>query len=69
VVEKAAWKNGALQMALFEPFEILRHPNQESYRKEGEQWVRARLANLAPQKTWFSNHLSAFIFNDLKSAS
>jgi site-specific DNA recombinase len=34
VVEKAAWKDGKLQMALFEPFEILRHSNQESYRKE-----------------------------------
>lgn len=37
VVEKAAWKNGALQTALFEPFEILRHSNQESYRKEKEK--------------------------------
>jgi site-specific DNA recombinase len=36
VVEKAAWKNGALQTALFEPFEILRHSNQESSRKEKE---------------------------------
>jgi hypothetical protein len=37
VVEKAAWKNGALQAALFEPFKILRHSNQESYRKEKEK--------------------------------
>ena len=37
VVEKAAWKNGALQTALFEPFEILRHSNQESCRKEKEK--------------------------------
>ena len=37
VVEKAAWKDGALQTALFEPFEILRHSNQESYRKEKEK--------------------------------
>ena len=36
VVEKAAWQDGALQTALFEPFEILRHSNQESYRKEKE---------------------------------
>ena len=36
VVESATWKNGALQAALFEPFEILRHSNQESYRKETE---------------------------------
>jgi site-specific DNA recombinase len=37
VVEKAAWKSGTLQTALFEPFEILRHSNQESYRKENEK--------------------------------
>jgi len=37
VVEKATWKEGALQTALFEPFEILRHSNQESYRKENEE--------------------------------
>ena len=34
VVEKAAWQDGALRTTLFEPFEILRHSNQESYRKE-----------------------------------
>ncbi len=34
VLEKAAWKDGALQTALFEPFEILRHSNQESYRRK-----------------------------------
>jgi site-specific DNA recombinase len=37
VVEKAAWKDGRLLPALFEPFEILRHSNQESYRKEKEK--------------------------------
>jgi hypothetical protein len=37
VVEKAAWRDGALQTALFEPFEILRHSNQLSYRKEMEK--------------------------------
>lgn len=37
VVQKAAWKDGALQTALFEPFEILRHSNQESHRKEIEK--------------------------------
>jgi hypothetical protein len=36
VVEKAAWQGGALRTTLFEPFEILRHSNQESYRKEKE---------------------------------
>ena len=37
VLEKAAWKDGTLETALFEPFEILRHSNQESYRKEKEK--------------------------------
>jgi hypothetical protein len=36
VVEKADWQDGALRTTLFEPFEILRHSNQESYRKEKE---------------------------------
>ena len=36
VIEKAAWQDGALRTTLFEPFEILRHSNQESYRKEKE---------------------------------
>ena len=34
IVAKASWKGGTLQAALFESFEILRHSNQESYRKE-----------------------------------
>lgn len=37
VVKKAAWKDGGLQTALFEPFEILRHSNRESCRKEKEK--------------------------------
>jgi site-specific DNA recombinase len=37
VVEKAAWQEGELRTTLFEPFEILRHSNQESYRKEKEK--------------------------------
>jgi site-specific DNA recombinase len=36
VVEKAAWQDGTLRATLFEPFEILRHSNQESIRKEKE---------------------------------
>jgi hypothetical protein len=36
VVEKAAWQDGELRASLFEPFEMLRHSNQESYRKEKE---------------------------------
>ena len=36
VVEKASWKDGKLQTALFEPFEILRQSNQETHRKERE---------------------------------
>lgn len=34
VLEKARWKAGTLEISLFEPFEILRHSNQESYRKD-----------------------------------
>ena len=36
VVEKAAWQDSALRTTLFEPFEILRHSNRESNRKEKE---------------------------------
>ena len=36
VVKAATWQNGALRTTLFEPFEILRHSNRESYRKENE---------------------------------
>jgi site-specific DNA recombinase len=34
VMEKAAWQDGTLRATLFEPFEILRHSNQASTRKE-----------------------------------
>jgi site-specific DNA recombinase len=37
VVEKAAWQDGQLRTTLFEPFEVLRRSNQESYRKEREK--------------------------------
>jgi site-specific DNA recombinase len=36
VIEKAAWQDGGLRTTLLEPFEILRHSNRESYRKENE---------------------------------
>ena len=36
VVDKAAWKDGTLRTTLFEPFEILRHSNRESSRKEND---------------------------------
>jgi site-specific DNA recombinase len=36
VIEKAEWQDRSLRTTLFEPFEILRHSNQESYRKEKE---------------------------------
>ncbi len=36
VVDKAAWKDGKLRTTLFEPFEILRHSNRESSRKEND---------------------------------
>ena len=37
VVAKASWKGGSLQTDLFEPFEVLRHSNQESCRREKEK--------------------------------
>jgi hypothetical protein len=37
VMEKAAWKDRALRATLFESFEILRHSNLESLRKENER--------------------------------
>jgi hypothetical protein len=36
IVEKAAWQDRRLRTTLFEQFEILRHSNQESNRKEKE---------------------------------
>jgi hypothetical protein len=36
LTEKATWKAGVLQTTLFEPFQILRHSNQKSSRKEKE---------------------------------
>ncbi len=36
VVENATWQDGTLRANLFEPFEILRHSNRESLRKEKE---------------------------------
>ena len=36
LIQRAAWKEGALHTKLFEPFEILRRSNQESNRKEKE---------------------------------
>jgi site-specific DNA recombinase len=34
LVKKAEWRDGKLRATLFEPFEVLRHSNQESQRKE-----------------------------------
>ena len=36
VVEKSTWQDATLRTALFEPFEILRRSNRETYRKEKE---------------------------------
>ena len=36
MIESATWRDGALRTTLFEPFEILRHSNHESRRKENE---------------------------------
>jgi len=37
LIKDAAWQNGILRTTLFEPFEILRHSNQESSTKEKEK--------------------------------
>ncbi len=34
VIKNAIWQEGELRTSLFEPFEILRHSNRESHRKE-----------------------------------
>jgi hypothetical protein len=36
LIKNAVWQDGGLRTTLFEPFEILRHSNQESTRKEKE---------------------------------
>ena len=36
MIETASWKDRELRTTLFEPFEILRYSNQESYRKENQ---------------------------------
>jgi site-specific DNA recombinase len=36
LIKDAAWKGGELRTTLFEPFDVLRHSNSESYRKEKE---------------------------------
>jgi hypothetical protein len=36
VIQNATWQDGTLRTTLFEPFEILRRSNRESYRKEKE---------------------------------
>jgi site-specific DNA recombinase len=36
LIKDAAWRDGMLRTTLFEPFEILRHSNQESSTKERE---------------------------------
>lgn len=37
LIKDAAWKHGALRTTLFEPFDVLRHSNSESLRKEKEK--------------------------------
>jgi hypothetical protein len=36
LIQNAAWQDGKLRTTLFEPFEMLRHSNQESGRNEKE---------------------------------
>jgi site-specific DNA recombinase len=57
MMEKAAWQGGELRMTLFEPFEILRHSNRESCRKENENVGSGRdFGTLAPQDRHRSEH-------------
>lgn len=37
VVKNATWQAGELRTTLFEPFDILRHSNRETYRKESQK--------------------------------
>ena len=37
LIKDAAWKDGALRTTLLEPFDVLRHSNSESQRKEKEK--------------------------------
>jgi hypothetical protein len=37
LIKDAAWKDRALRTTLFEPFDVLRHSNSESLRKEKEK--------------------------------
>jgi len=64
VVEKVAWQDKTLRTTLFEPFEMLRHSNRESYRKENENarsgrdleiWLRRkhRRTRLRRVEVWF----------------
>jgi len=57
VIEKAAWQHGELRTTLFEPFEILRHSNRGSCRKENDNagsgrdleiWLPGQDSNLQP---------------------
>jgi hypothetical protein len=62
VIEKAAWQGGMLQTTLFEPFEILRHSNQENYRKEKEKSGSGReLEVWLPKNTTFQLFLLSFV--------
>ena len=62
VVEKAAWQDGALRTTLFEPFEILRHSKQESYRKEKGNGGSGRdLEVWLPRNRSFQPILSTFL--------
>ena len=61
VIEKATWQNGMLRTTLFEPFEILRHSNSESTRKEKEKSGSGRdLEFWLPRNAVFQLFLSRF---------
>jgi hypothetical protein len=58
IMEKAAWQDGGLRTTLFEPFEILRHSNQESARKEKENAGSGRDLEIWLLKNWLTRNPS-----------
>ncbi|MBI3679046.1 MAG: hypothetical protein HY235_01350 [Acidobacteria bacterium] len=50
LIEDAHWQDGTLRMTLFEPFQILRHSNQESRRKAAQRADRAMQHVILPPR-------------------
>jgi hypothetical protein len=62
MIDTATWRDGGLRTTLFEPFQILRHSNQESRRKENENFGSGRdLEVWLPRNTVVQLILSRFL--------